>query len=337
MKLHLPSSLRKALLACIAAFPALLPSTLASGAILLGSSCSFALASEPADDEEEGIMPYAEETEWTWTNPGNVGWADTPSTISDRNITFTLESEGEAPAQYAYKLYGNGSYTVEGGKKGDSLKLDKSGGATNSTELRFGEMNISHLWLTNTNGTTQYDNNFFTIADNDTYIAGLSTLENLYINHVGVQLGTVNGNVTQKNVSWSTNLILGAPGSKTNLSNNSLLYIGNWNISTTGYLEASVDTKIAFRFNLSGLAVSDLRGNGNLELSTDTAANPGAQLTLRQGGENYGGRLIFSENCGSMMLFAAGRNRLASLHERRRMPRVAGLRRDSARGHDGAA
>lgn len=307
MKLHLPSSLRKAVLACLAAFASLLPATIASGSVLAaGGFFSLALADDSialiTDEEDEGneygIMPFAA-VGWTWDNPGNVNWGSEFTTIPNppdgTNQTNPWEVDLQQTANAAYATSGasgKGHYKFTNGAVDGSLVLDHSAGYGYPVNLYFENCNIKDLWLRNTHdaSSVRNNNNHFILLTSD----GLDRLQNIYINHTGLMLG----NNTQADMSFTANIILGSLDGRA-ATNDATLTVSKRNVTTTGYLEITEDTKICLASETSQLSVSDLRGDSNLELSTSGTQTSGATLTLRTGGQNYSGRLIFTENAAS--------------------------------------
>ena len=252
------------------------------------------------------------EESWTWAQPGNKTWGTVGGTQAgsgnaDSPQLYTLD---ESTAAHAYKVAGASRYyKFTGGKAGDTLLLDHSGGDGNSIDLTFENLNVSDMWLYNAGGGTN-KNNYYVIVSQDS-LSALSELQNLYINKTALQIKSKESTQIQLTVSdWKANLILGALPSSVfagagAISNGApavdtdaagaTLYLSMADITTSGYLEATENVKIFMEWAGTRLSVSELRGSGDLEWCTK-ATNPGASLQLRQGGESYSGRLISSGN-----------------------------------------
>lgn len=273
-------------MACLSAlaFPV---ATLASGSCLFapGALVSFALAG--------GAV--AAEAEWTWDNPGGLNWAETPeNTTTGGNQNNPTELDLENNTSSAYKVAGGSPhYRITGGADESTLVLDHSGGHGVAINLYFNRSNVAHLWLTDALGNNNGNGNSY-IIDNT---QDLSALQNIFISKSALQFST------QGDYTLSANFVLGEKGALkngTDATNAGIwdagLYIQNANVVTDGYLWVDEANGIAFKTDSSSLSVSDLRGDGNLNISTVDAASSGAKLILRNGGSSYRGVLTFSEN-----------------------------------------
>ena len=306
MKLHLPSSLRKALLTCLAALTSLLPATLASGAFLSsGAFCSLALAEDAvfisADDEDDdenlfGISPIAGGYDIapfsnpTWTDPEvfpsegqytGIGNATDLDTVEGTLLTLTI---------------GGGTRTLNNGT-GKNLKIIKEG--PNSATTLNGSIQVDNLWLTgNTPDWGTGNNNRYEFGAN----ALTSSIQNIYINKVGVKIATAQtglqanfcigeGAIPNESEKGYSGLDLSTACLQVEAANSVL--------ETSGYLEVRQDAGRVIRWNTTLFKVSELRGSGDLTISSGgntSAMQNGKGLALTNGGSNYQGRLIFVGN-----------------------------------------
>lgn len=293
MKLHLPSTLRKAVLSCLAALASFLPSTLASGAAVAGGICSFALASSVAlaDDEDEdnpwlygdvisgdyGISTYSSAT---WTDPLEGQWGEGIVDTAKGSVTLL-----EAGSQGTYGVYGDGKWSFEGGE-GGNLKVVKRGSnvATNLSDANK-QLKVSNLWLTYEGGDTPWGGNRM----GNVYVvwhAGYLTsfIENIYVNYAGLR-------ITAAQSDLRTNFILGKAHSVSGdlATNNTVLEVAAA-VTTTGYLSIAEDTIVELRGGT--LTVGHLEGGGDLTLHSSNTE--GGTLVLTHGGANYNQLLSFA-------------------------------------------
>lgn len=316
MKLHLPTTLRKAVLTGLAS---LITTTLATGVLAYGGLCTFTMAAESpvaivpetGEDEESiageyDIAPIADESGWTWENPGNVNWGTASGAANAGNVSSPgANNLGDAAAS-AYRVAGaQGHYRFTGGAEGGSLLLDHSAGAGNPVYLYFQDCNVANLWLWH-NGASTNNRNYYMFTES----TGLDRLQNIYVSMTNLCFGKWDGGSADAyaSLTLSTNIILGSLGGNVGTrgggsGNTGILNIAHRGVTTSGYLEIGADNAIVFGFADSSLAVSDLRGSHQLTLHT---AAEGATLTLTKGGAEFGGTLTFSERALKLVLGASG-------------------------------
>ncbi len=261
MKLHLPSGLRKALLACLAAVAlpaATIPTTIASAS---GIAAVFLIASQRAN---------AEEPSW----PDTDGWA-TDDTLNEgkKEAAYSTDTVITLPA---IKFADNTSqgYTLSGNDS-TSIKIEGGSWETSKGGLRLKLSNFDGVWLT---GPARFSFE----GDNDDG-AAFNNIKDLYVNGAAQAFFRV----TQA-TNISTNFHLGGSSISDEVLgtavNAALAY--QVDITTTGYLELIEDAKIASEkgtFTIKG----EVKGaNKTLDFSkiANIWTDNGGTLALEGGG-----------------------------------------------------
>ena len=348
MKLHLPSRLRKALLACLAAVALhSLPATFASGSALIGSGAlvSFmlshqAMAADVEDDADQltddstvsedadeldildsavledvdselfaltsdavygdaGISPYAGEYDiapfasGTWTDP-EIFPSEEGSYTSLNSITGDTIDLSTVEGNNLTVTYGGVTKTLNNGQ-GKNLKIVKVG--PNSATTLNGSIKVDNLWLTgNTPNWGTGNNNRFDFGAN----ALTSSIQNIYINKIGVKIAN-----NQESLRANIHIGEGAlPWPETDkgysgLELSSAALQVEKSLTTSGYLEVVEDAGIVIKNKETLFQVSELKGSGNLTISTGANANNTDEnkgLYLVNGGSSFQGMLLFAGN-----------------------------------------
>ena len=173
MKLHLPSRLRKALLACIALLAShTLPVTVAAGSLASsGALVSFlmgqqAVAQEGDDDDE--IMPLA------YDGPTGITWGEKKDWAADSDGAMKLDGETMRVDVTGCNEDNKANFTG----KVTNLRLDFNGTADSGDPkvALTGSIEADNIWFTGSNGRARIDSN--TLLSTQT--------KNIYINNVQV-------------------------------------------------------------------------------------------------------------------------------------------------------
>ena len=270
MKLHLPSGLRKALLACLAAVAlpaASIPSTIASAS---GIAAVFLAASQRAEAE--------------FTGPEGVEWEGSAQEAKD--ISDTVGENGYDVGTVSY-------YYSEG--QGEAFnRLRFNGGSTESSnlklEMRYGWITLSgdfskvkNLWLTaNPGGIIKIAKDGDAESEK---LTGLNLVQDIYANLVQIQFA-------EEQTDLIANLHIGtASSSQGGTTDVAVLWVAA-DVTTTGKLDVVEDTTISVSSE-KALTVGGLVGSaegtslgfgathaGTLKLNGSTGENVSGKLTI---------------------------------------------------------
>ncbi|MCH5284980.1 MAG: hypothetical protein J1E42_05205 [Akkermansiaceae bacterium] len=286
MKLHLPSSLRKALLACIATIAAhTLPVTVAAGSLatsgalitfLLGQQTLAAEADDEDDDDDEyGIMPMAIDTGITSFNDlENHEWGSKTAWAASDGSSDTMTLSGEtAWVDITNRDQGNNKAKFAMGETITNLRINvdgQAGGGSPQVQL-LGALNAANIWFTGTNGRVLISNN----------VTLTQATKNIYINTV--QLWFADQARTGAN-ALAANFILGGciyteTGNLMNLNHAALRV--SVDVTTSGGLTLLEDSGIALQGGRTFTVQGEVTGNGHI-LAVDNYN--GGNLSLLGGG-----------------------------------------------------
>ena len=246
MKLHLPSSLRKALLACLAALA--IPSfTLSSGSAFLGAAAFSLFSSEAALAD--------------FNPPDSIDWGTSEELPLDNvpgdTLTLTVTGNKTTVVNRSTKA-GEFKLTFDVQNQEANYKLDFNCAADDTSSFSFkSTVNVANLWVTCTEGSAGAL--LFTETDAQSP-ASLSGLQNLYVNRAQFWFRNVGG------TDLTTNFHIGTGTRHDTGFNNWTLRISQ-DVATTGSLEVMEDAIVGFQSSNKSLKVSGLKGDGMLTIN----------------------------------------------------------------------
>ncbi len=266
MKLHLPSGLRKAVMACLAAVAVSLPATLSSASLPAGALISFVLAQQvtmadfqPTDWQSTGDKYYGDATAGSSDRDWDLG--------ADGNLTGKEYVEWTDVRGFDINVYGKGSVKT--------LKLTKKklGGCANFLHGDNNYLQVENLWITRDASADGGSANYWTIVprNGSTHSTWngqhfFDQVGNFWINNTCFAVLDNSYDIT----GISTNLHLGASAYDNGISSN-YDYVVFWmkkRFETTGYLDVVENTQIVLENGT--LSVSNMQGSGNLIIGTVT-------------------------------------------------------------------
>ena len=264
MKLHLPSGLRKAVMACLAALAASLPATLSSASLPAGALISFVLA-------QQVTMADFQPTDWQST--GDKYYGDATAGSSDRD--WNLDTDGNLTGkEYVEWTDVRGfDIIVYGGESLKTLKLTKKklGGPANFLQGDENHLKVENLWITRDTSADGGAANYWTIVprNGSTHSTWngqhfFDEVDNFWINNTCFVALDNSYDIT----GISTNLHLGASAYDNGISTN-YDYVVFWmkkRFETTGYLDVVENTQIVLENGT--LSVSNMQGSGDLIIGT---------------------------------------------------------------------
>ena len=247
MKLHLPSGLRKALLACLAAvaLPISLPTTVASAS---GIAAVLLFAGQEARADFSGPQGVDYTSHLLWQADEDT--IDTMS-IGEENTEVTLT--GDAPPWVAENNPRSTLKYDSQGTPGPHLKLNGTDGTV--TEYRYALLDdFKTIWFAGVgrhfvNGTTDFSR----------------SIEAIYVN--GAQLVFDGASLTD----LTTNFFIGSSTSGANGAIGAIYVATGANIVTTGTLNVEEDAVISFASG--SLSFASVTSEGKLTLATTTGGS----------------------------------------------------------------